>query len=190
MRHAIRVLAVLVLVWIGYLAWPIYDLFVLIRAVDSRDVGAVTNGVYFDEVRMSLTNQVVDSYLHHAGIQLGPLRRNMAAAALANPVVERLISAEAVSQLLTAGWPTPLLPAPPGTIGITTDTIGTIWQVFANSEYGFGRFEVAAPAVLPRQQRFRLQFRLLQWRWRLVGIIVPEHIVNLLADELAKVVQK
>jgi hypothetical protein len=82
------------------------------------------------------------------------------------------------------------LPAPSGTIGITTDTIGTVWQIFANSEYGFGRFEVAAPAALPRQQRFRLQFRLLQWRWRLVGIIVPARIVNLLADELVRAVQK
>jgi hypothetical protein len=192
MRHTIRVLAVLALVWIGYLAWPIYDLFVLIRAVESRDVGAVTNGVYFDAVRISLTNQVVDAYLRRAGIEIGPLRRNMAAAAIANPVVERLISPEAISELLTAGWPTRLLPdaAPPGTIGMTTDTIGTVWQIFANSEYGFARFEVAAPAVLPRQQRFRLQFRLLQWRWRLVGIIVPERIVNFLADELAKAVQK
>ncbi len=190
MRYTIRVLAVLALVWISYLAWPIYDLFVLIRAVESRDVGVVTNGVYFDAVRISLTNQVVDAYLRRAGIQIGPLRRNMAAAAIAYPVVEKLISAEAVSELLTAGWPTPVLPAPPGTVGITTDTIGTIWQVFANSEYGFARFEVAAPAGLPRQRRFRLKFRLLQWRWRLVGIIIPEHIVNLLSDELARAVQK
>ena len=190
MRHSIRVIAVLALVWVGYLAWPVYDLFVLIRAVETRDVGVVTNIVYFDAVRVSLTNQVVDAYLRRARIQIGPLRRNIAAAAIANPVVERLISAEAVSQLLSAGWPTPVLPAPPGTMGITTDTIGTIWQVFANSQYGFGRFEVAAPAGLPRQRRFRLQLRLLQWRWRLVGIIVPEHIVNLLADELAKAVHK
>jgi hypothetical protein len=190
MRHTIRVLAVLALVWIGYLAWPIFDLFLLIRAVENRDVGTVTNLVYFDAVRISLTDQVVDAYLRRAGIQIGPLRRNMAAAAIAYPVVEKLISPQAVSELLTAGWPTPVLPAPPGTIGITTNTIGTIWQVFANSEYGFGRFEVAAPAVLPRQQRFHLQFRLLQWRWRLVGIIVPEHIVSLLADELVRAVQK
>ena len=190
MRYTIRVLAVLALVWIGYLAWPIYDLFVLIRAVESRDIGAVTNRVYFDAVRISLTNQVVDDYLRRTGIQIGPLRRNIAAAAIANPIVEKLISAEAVSELLTAGWPTPVLPAPPGTVGITTNTIGTIWQIFANSEYGFGRFEVAAPAALPRQQRFRLQFRLLQWRWRLVGIIIPEHIVNLLADELVRAVHK
>jgi hypothetical protein len=151
MRHTIRVVTVLALVWIGYLAWPIYDLFVLIRAVETRDAGAVTNGVYFDAVRVSLSNQVVDAYLRRARIQIGPLRRNMAAAAIANPVVERLISPEAVSQLLSAGWPTPVLPAPPGTVGITTDTIGTVWRVFANSEYGFGRFEVAAPAGLPRQ---------------------------------------
>jgi hypothetical protein len=45
------------------------------------------------------------------------------------------------------------------------NTIGTIWQIFGNSEYGLGRFEVAAPAALPQQQRFRLAFRLLQWRW-------------------------
>jgi hypothetical protein len=186
MRYTIRVLAVLALVWISYFAWPIYDLFVLIRAVESRDVGVVTNGVYFDAVRISLTNQVVDAYLRRAGIQIGPMRRNMAAAATAYPVVEKLISAQAVSELLTAGWPTPVLPAPPGTVGITTDTIGTIWQVFANSEYGFARFEVAAPAGLPRQRRFRLKFRLLQWRWRLVDITLPENIQNLLGDELIK----
>jgi len=75
---------------------------------------------------------------------------------------------------------------PPGTIGITTSTIGTIWQIFANSEHGIGRFEVWAPAVLPPQQRFGLTFRLLQWRWQLVGVILPETIKNLLSDELVK----
>jgi hypothetical protein len=49
---------------------------------------------------------------------------------------------------------------------------------------------VAAPAVLPAQQRFRLEFRLLQWRWRVVGVILPENIQNLLADELIKAMQK
>jgi hypothetical protein len=77
--------------------------------------------------------------------------------------------------------------APPGTIGITTNTIGTIWQIFGNSEYGLGRFEVSAPAALPRPQRFRLEFRLLQWHWRMVSVILPENIQNLLADKLVKV---
>src|SRR5262249_26321136 len=73
-----------------------------------------------------------------------------------------------------------------GTVGITERTIGTVWQLFKNSEYGFARFEVSAPSVLPRQQRFRLTFRLLQWRWRLVAVTLPENIQNLLGDELAK----
>jgi hypothetical protein len=32
----------------------------------------------------------------------------------------------------------------------------------------------------------RATFRLLQWRWRLVGVTLPESIQNLLADELIK----
>jgi AAA domain len=119
--------------------------------------------------------------VRRTGIQIGPLRRNIAAAAIANPVVEKLISPEALSQLLTVGWPITVVPdgPPPGTIGITTNTIGTIWQIFGNSEYGFGRFEVVGPAALPQQQRFRLEFRLLQWQWRLVSVILPENIQNL-----------
>jgi Protein of unknown function (DUF2939) len=192
MRRALLTVAVLGLVWIGYMAWPVYDLLVLVRAIETRDVERVVRHVYFDAVRISLTNQVVDAYVRRTRIQAGPLRRNIAAAAIANPVVEKLISPEALSQLLTVGWPVTVVPdgPPPGTIGITTNTIGTIWQIFGDSEYGFGRFEVAGPAVLPQQQRFRLEFRLLHWHWRLVGVILPENIQNLLADELVKAMRK
>ena len=139
MRRALLTVAVLGLVWIGYMAWPVYDLLVLVRAIETRDVERVVRHVYFDAVRISLTNQVVDAYVRRTGIQIGPLRRNIAAAAIANPVVEKLISPEALSQLLTVGWPVTVVPdgPPPGTIGITTNTIGTIWQIFGDSEYGW-----------------------------------------------------
>jgi hypothetical protein len=97
----------------------------------------------------------------------------MAATALGitDPVVKKLISPEALSELLVSGWPITVVPdPPPGTIRITWNTIGTIWQIFGNSEDGIGRFKVAAPATLPQQQGFRLAFRLLQWRWRMVGL--------------------
>ena len=187
MRKMAATILILGVLSIGYTAWPIYDLFVLVRAIETHDVDTVTRHVYFDAVRISLTNQVVDAYVRRTGIQIGPLRRNIAAAAIANPVVEKLISREALSQLLTIGWPVTVVDGPPpGTIGITTNTIGTMWQIFANSEYGIGRFEVSAPAVLPPLQRFRLTFRLLQWRWQLVAVILPETIQNLLGDELVK----
>ena len=73
---------------------------------------------------------------------------------------------------------------------LTTDTIGTIWQIFANSEYGFGRFEVTGPAVLPPQQRFRLELRLLRWHWRVAGVILPQNIQDVLVDELIKARRK
>jgi hypothetical protein len=194
MRRTILILAILGLVWIGYLAWPIYNLFVLIRAVETRDVDAVTRHVYFDAVRISLANQIADAYVRRTGVPLNPVVRNIATATLgfADPVLQKLISPDALSELLTVGWPVTVLPdgAPPGTVGITTNTIGTIWQIFGDSEYGFGRFEVSAPAALPRPQRFHLEFRLLQWRWRMVSVILPENIQNLLADNLVKVRRK
>jgi len=193
MRKTIATLVVLGLILIGYTAWPLYDLFVLVRAIETRDVGTVTRHVYFDRVRISLTDQVVAAYVRRTGIQISPLARSMAAAALsiADPVVKKLISPEALSELLAVGWPVAVVPdPPPGTIGITRSTMGTIWQVFANSEYGLGRFEIAAPAALPPQQRFGLTFRLLQWRWRLVAVTLPENIQNLLADELIKATRR
>jgi Protein of unknown function (DUF2939) len=187
MRKTIAAVLVFGLIWIGYIAWPLYDLLVLLHAIETRDIDTVTRHVYFDSVRISLTNQVVAAYVRRTGIQIGPLRRNIAAAAIADPVVKRLVSPEALTELLAVGWPITVLPGPPpGTIGITRSTIGTIWQIFGSSEYGLGRYEVAEPSALPPQQRFLLTFRLLQWRWQLVGIILPQNIENLLADELVK----
>ena len=62
MRRTIATVIILGLVWIGYIAWPIYDLLVLLRAMETRDVHTVTQHVYFDPVRVSLTNQVVAAY--------------------------------------------------------------------------------------------------------------------------------
>jgi len=190
MRKTIAAVVALGVVWVGYIAWPPYDLLVLLDAIESRYVDTVTRHVYLDAVRISLTNQVVAAYIRRTGIQIGPLRRNIAAASIADPVVKRLVSAEALTELLAVGWPITVLPdRPPGTNGITRSTIGTIWQIFGNSEYGLGRFEVAGPAALPPRQRFSLTFRLLQWRWRMVGITLPENIQDLLADELVKAVR-
>jgi hypothetical protein len=62
MRKTIATVMILGLVWIGYTGWPIYDLLVLVRAMETRDVHTVTQHVYFDAVRVSLTNQVIAAY--------------------------------------------------------------------------------------------------------------------------------
>ena len=192
MRQTAATLTVLGVIWIGYTVWPLYDLFVLVRAIETRDVGTVLRHVNFGAVRVSLTEQVLAAYLRRTGLQLTPLAQRMAVSAvgIADPVVNKLISPEALSDLLTAGWPIAVVPtAPPGAIGISNKTIGTIWQVFRNSEYGLGRFQVSAPAAVAPRQRFGLTFRLLQWRWKLSSVDLPESIQDLLADELIKILK-
>ena len=119
MRKTIAIVVTLVLVWIGYTAWPLYDLLVLVRAMEIRDVDTVTRHVYFDAVRVSLTNQVVAAYVRRTRINISPLAQSMAAGALgiANPIVNKLISPEALSELLGVGWPVTVgSDPPPGTV--------------------------------------------------------------------------
>ena len=152
MRKTPAAILILIMVWIGYTVWPLYELSVLVHAIETRDVDTVTRHVYFAAVRRSLTSQVVAAYTRRTGIQMSPLAQSMAAAALgiADPVVKKLISPEALSELLAVGWPVTVVPDPPrGTVGISRSTIGSIWQIFGVSEYGVGRFEVSAPASLP-----------------------------------------
>jgi len=73
---------VLGLIWIGYTVWPLYDLFVLVRAIETRDVGTVLRHVNFGAVRVSLTEQVLAAYVRRTGSQLNPLAQRMAVSAV------------------------------------------------------------------------------------------------------------
>jgi len=186
MPKTIITLLVIALVWIGYIVWPLYELALMVRAIDERDLPTVTRHVNFDRVRVSLTEQVVAAYMRRSGIKPNLLAQQAFAAGVL-PVVDKLVSPEALSDLLAVGWPVAVAPNPPlGTLGINQKTLGTAWQIFGASSYGIGRFEVSAPVELPPSNRFRLTFQLLQWRWQLARVILPEDIQNLLADELIK----
>jgi Protein of unknown function (DUF2939) len=192
MRKTVAAFMLIGFIWIGYTAWPLYDVSVLVHAIETRDTATVTRYVHFDAVRKSITSQIVIAYTRRTGAHISPLAQSMTAAALgiAVPVVNKLISPEALSELLAVGWPVAVAPdPPPGTVGISASTAGSIWHIFRDSEYGIGRFEVTMPASLPLRQRFHLTFQLLRWRWQLFGVIFPENIQNLLADELGKAVQ-
>jgi hypothetical protein len=79
MRKTLATLLVLGIVLVGYTAWPLYDLFVLLRAIEARDIGTVTQHVYFDRIRASLTNQIITAYLRRTGTEIRPRARQMAA---------------------------------------------------------------------------------------------------------------
>ena len=181
--------AALGLMWLGYIAWPLYDLYALVNAFEKRDVQTVVRHVYFDSVRRSLADQILAAYVQRTGVQLSPRLQGMAATALviAEPVLSKVISPEALSEFLTTGWPIRVVPeVPPGTIGISSEDLVNAWQVFAASEYGFARFSISLPQSVSPTYRFTLTFKLLRWHWELTSITLPESIQNLLADELVK----
>src|SRR5262245_47460334 len=99
MRKTAALLIILALAWLGYLAWPIYEFGLLVRAIETRNRDEATRLIYFDAVRMSLTNQVVAAYVRRTGAQINPRAQQVSSIALgiAHPVVERLISAQAMS---------------------------------------------------------------------------------------------
>jgi hypothetical protein len=192
MRKTLFALLVIGFVWIAYTAWPLYELLVLVRAIEARDLSTVVRHVSFDRIRVSLTEQLVTAYIRRSGIKLNPFAQQAAAAGLSvfSPVVTKLVSPEALSELLAVGWPVAVAGNPPaGTLGINREALGTAWQIFSASQYGIGRFDVSAPIELPRPDRFRLTFQLVAWRWQLTGILLPEKIQDLLADEAIKAAQ-
>ena len=179
--------AALGLMWLA--AWPLYDLYALVNAFEKRDVQTVVRHVYFDSVRRSLADQILAAYVQRTGVQLSPRLQGMAATALviAEPVLSKVISPEALSEFLTTGWPMRVVPeVPPGTIGISSKDSVNAWQVFAASEYGFARYSISLPQSVSPTYRFTLTFKLLRWHWELTSITLPESIQNLLADELVK----
>jgi len=186
MRKTILFLAVLALAWIAYLAWPAYDLSRFVRAVERGDATTAVHYVNMPRVRSSLIEQITEAYMQRTGARSGPLVHG-AVGALADPIVHKLISPEAFTELLRIGWPRAVIPEPPSnTSGITLAGLGTAWQLFAAAEYGIGRYEVTVPVGVPPERAFVLQFRLAQWRWQLAAVRVPESIRLLLADEIIK----
>jgi len=186
MRKTILSLAVLALAWIAYLAWPAYNLSQFVRAVERGDATTAVYYVNLARVRTSLIEQITEAYLQRTGARSGPLVHG-AVGALADPIVYKLISPEAFTELLRIGWPRAVLTEPPSdTTGISLAALGTAWQLFVAAEYGIGRYEVSVPVGAPPERAFVLQFRLAQWRWQLAAVRLPEPIRLLLADELIK----
>ena len=186
MRKTILFFAVLALAWIAYLAWPAYDLSQFVRAVERGDATSAAHYVNTARVRISLIEQITEAYLQRTGARSGPLVQG-AVGALADPIVHKLITPEAFTDLLRIGWPRAVVPEPPAnTSGITLAGLGSAWQLFAAAEYGIGRYEVTVPVGAPPERAFVLQFRLAQWRWQLAAVRVPESIRLLLADEIIK----
>ncbi|MFD1300196.1 DUF2939 domain-containing protein [Methylobacterium marchantiae] len=182
----------LVLAWFLYTLTPFWMLYDLARAVQTRDVGYVERHVNFRTLRQSMIRQAAAAATQARGepgaeVEVPKERQRLveAAAALAEPLTESLVTAQSVIDLLDDGIPQTLdlgpfppdsdsstaEPGAPSAYGLKIDTLTRLIPYYLASDMrGFRTVVIAVPPEAPRSQQFRLRLRLRGWSWRLVEI--------------------
>src|SRR5260370_17317662 len=162
MRSLWIAIAVFLVPWLGYAAGPFLAVYRLVDAVQARDVAALTERVDFLALRASLTAQIVRTYLRITGKagRPGSLLEQFAVgvgASIADPIVTKLITPEALLDLLQNGRP-PTMENVPSIEGLSSEALRNLWRVYVNSELGIGRFFVTVPVDKPADETLRPQF--------------------------------
>jgi Protein of unknown function (DUF2939) len=175
-----------------FLVSPFIGLMHLQSAIAARNAAALSERVDFRRVRQSLGQQILDTYLRRSsrGAQLGGVGRSLAtgfAASLADPLLNDLVNPETMLDLLSGkGVAAATFTLPAGIGPMPKDALGSLWQAFANCEYGIGNFYISLPVKAPATERFRLRLQVLQWDWKLTEIGLPERLRIELAKELER----
>ena len=192
MRWTIGVSIGLVVLWLGYAVWPLFAVYRLASAVQARDVAVVNELVDYPALRKSLTAQIMRAYLRITG-KAGPpgsMLEQFAigiGASVADPIVAKLVSPEALIGLLQNGRLSGVVSGNVRPIaGFSSDALGNVWRVYVNSELGIARFFVAVPVDRPPAESFRLGFCLSEWRWKLCSAELPQQLQIRLAQEILK----
>jgi hypothetical protein len=188
MRKTLAAIGVLVLLWIGWSAWPFVGLYDLARAAQSGDIQRIEQRVDFVDLGRSLSGQMVQTYVRLVGLpaERGSLVAGLASA-VADPIVARLLTRVALGELVQNGWPKSALGDPPVELQRPNwNALGNVWQLYASSEYGIGEFRIRLPVNAPRERQFRIRLALRGLTWKLSGIDLPQDLQERLARELIK----
>jgi len=189
MRWTLRISFLLFLAWAIFMVSPFVALYDMSRAIEARDMDRITERVNFNALRVSLARQILGEYLKTQDLDgLGQQAATQAGTAVLNPVLEELITPQAVIDLLDDGQ----LQRATGTqdrngsffpLGFDAASLGKAWRTFIMSEtQGFRAITIPLPADEPRDKQFKITLRLRGTTWRLTGIDLPEQ----LKDELIK----
>ena len=105
MKWFIAFLLLLVLL-MGYWAWPFFELRALAGAVQAGDVTAINEKIDYPRLRRSFAEQIIGAYLRITGRagHLGPLATAVGASIL-DPWVSQIINPENLAQLLRGAVP-------------------------------------------------------------------------------------
>ena len=191
MRWATRTSLLVLILIAAYTAWPFIDLYRLAAAIEHRDVAGLSQRLELRTLHASINRQVMAAYLRLTGKEasLGRLGSDVAvglAASVVPPVVDEHAMTARFLELLADGWPREAFAGSSKRIALMPRTLGTIWRLYANSEYSLDNFYVSVPVAVPPLQRFRLRLRLTQWTWKLYEVQLPDELRLRLANELIK----
>jgi hypothetical protein len=186
MRWTFRISFLLLLAWAIFMVSPFVALYDLSKAVQARDVARIAERVNFNALRVSLARQILGEYLKAQ--DLSERDRQLAAqagTAALNPVLEELLTPQALIDLLEDGQLQQLQQEGTGTQAISFDpgSLQQAWRIFILSEsQGFRAVTIPLTPDEPRDRQFRITLRLSGTTWRLTGIDLPSS----LREELTK----
>jgi hypothetical protein len=189
MRKTLGILAILFLLWLGYIVWPFASLFSVVRAAQAGDAFTLAQRVDYPKLRRSVALQIVQAYAGLSGIKLDTASVAIGlTAAFADPFVEKLLTPAALAELLRGGWPKGTLgdDAPADAQGIASSVFGNPWQLYLNSDYGIGVVRIALPTNQPKDRQFHIELSLSEWTWKLSGLDLPVALRERLARELMR----
>lgn len=178
----------------AYAAWPLHGLYVITRAIETRDAAVLDHLIDYRELRRTLTDQIVGAYLKAKGQrgEAGRLSSRLALSigtAFADPFVDQLLNSTTLLSLLESeakNVASPI-PAAPAIQSFTLKGVfGHPWRLFLASEYSGQLFYVTLPIDAARERQFRLRLRLVQWRWKLAGVGLPEAALSEIVKEIDK----
>ena len=191
MKRFISAFLLLLILLVGYWVWPFFGLKALGAAVQTGNAMALSEQVDFGFLRRSLAEQIIATYLRITGREskLGPLAPLAAGvgASIVDPWVSQIVKPENLVELLRGGTISSELGAVSFNIGeLPNFSLNTAWNAWLSSKYGLGRFSIGWPVDATATEQFRLRMQLLEWRWKLTGIDLPDKLRDQFARELAK----
>ena len=191
MRWALWITLTFFIILGVYFASPLIALQRIASAVETRDAAALTERIDFPSVRRSLTKQIVATYLELTGkkLPIGAISKRFAIS-VADPIVARLMTMRALLDLLGKGEAGKSAKVPIDRAPFTSTSFKNVWRLWLNSDYLGRDFYVHLPPEGPREDQFTLHLRPINWRWKVVGIDLPEELQERLAQEIIKLTQE
>jgi hypothetical protein len=192
MRWFVGSAVALLLLWAAFLASPYLALLDLAGAVEARNTERVSARVNVRAFRLSLAKQVAAAGMGSRALSsaLGSPDATLAAsaaAAAADPLLERIVTPEGVLTLLQHLGTDRTRPVQlAGRLRPNAEGLSMAADLVARSRWRGFRNVYFAVAAEPGGPEARLQLRLSRFRWRLVALELTPEARARLADEVVR----